>query len=142
MPFGNSVQVGKDKRDPRELVDFKKVYDQLLEPALKRAGCIPFRADEEFSAGDIRTDMFFELATADLVVAEISAMNANVFYELGVRNGLCSRGVFLIRGDWPWSRPFDVTPDRNFIYRGEFFCTNQPVPETEVDQLAKVLQQA
>ena len=31
--------------------------------------------------GDIRTDMFFELVTADIVIADVSAPNVNVFYE-------------------------------------------------------------
>jgi len=43
-----------------------------------------FRADQEEAAGDIRRDMFFELVTGDIVLADISILNANVFYELGV----------------------------------------------------------
>jgi hypothetical protein len=88
--------------------------------------------------------MFFELATADVVVAEISALNPNVFYELGVRNGLCPRGIFLVRGDWDWSRPFDIAPDRSFTYKGQYFVhgKGQPVPEGDVNQLAKMLRQS
>jgi len=143
MPFGSSVVVS-DGKDPQEIVDFGKVYEKLIEPALLSAGCEAFRADKEISAGDIRTDMFFELATADFVVAEISALNPNVFYELGVRNGLCPQGVFLIRGDWPWSRPFDIAPDRNFTYKSAYFQAgiNTAVPEEDVEQLANVLRQA
>jgi hypothetical protein len=85
---------------PALLVDFDVVYRRLIEPALRKAGCIPFRADQEPGAGDIRTDMFFELVTADAVVADISVLNANVFYELGVRHGVAPRGVFMIHGGW------------------------------------------
>ncbi len=138
------VNDGGESKDPTELVDFVKVYKNLIEPALNSAGCEAFRADKEVSAGDIRTDMFFELATADFVVAEISALNPNVFYELGVRNGLCKRGVFLIRGDWPWARPFDIAPDRNFTYKSALFKkdNNDAVPAKDVEELADVFRQA
>jgi hypothetical protein len=38
--------------------------------------------------GNIRLDMFQRLLTADLVIADISIQNANVYYELGVRHAL------------------------------------------------------
>ena len=66
-----------------------------------KAGCIPFRADQEAGAGDIRTDMYYELVTADVVVADISVLNPNVFYELGVRHGVAPRGVFMVHGGGP-----------------------------------------
>ena len=84
---------------------------------MREAGCEPFRADKEPGAGDIRTDMFFELVTADVVVADISILNPNVFYELGVRHGVAERGVFMIAAGWS-RRPFDVAPDRTFGYDG------------------------
>ena len=73
---------------------------ELLAPALVEADCEPFRADNQTSAGDIRTDMFFELVTADVVVADLSILNPNVYYELGIRDGVCPRGVFIIDGGW------------------------------------------
>jgi hypothetical protein len=63
-------------------VNFNEVYDLLISPALTKAGCVSFRADKEPGAGDIMTDMYFELVTADVIVADISILNPNVFYEL------------------------------------------------------------
>jgi hypothetical protein len=65
---------------------------------LESAGFDVFRADEELRAGDIRTDMFQELLLADLVVAELSIDNPNVWYELGVRHALRARGVIQLQG--------------------------------------------
>src|ERR1700756_3654633 len=64
-------------------VDFDAVYQELIKPALESAKLQPFRADDEPAAGDILKDMFAELVTADFVLADISILNANVFYELG-----------------------------------------------------------
>jgi tetratricopeptide (TPR) repeat protein len=117
MPFGL-------KEAAAVLVDFDQIYDHLIQPALTKAGCVPFRADKEPGAGDIRTDMYYELVTADVIVADISVLNANVFYELGVRHGVAPRGVFMIHGGWA-RRPFDVAPDRTFDYNGRLFLPDE-----------------
>jgi tetratricopeptide (TPR) repeat protein len=118
----------KDEQHADLVVDFDSVWEDLIKPALAAAGCEPFRADSELSAGDIRTDMFFELVTADLVVADLSIPNPNIYYELGVRDGVCARGVFIINGGWDIPRPFDVSQDRSFSYRGDLFQVGAPPP--------------
>ena len=66
-------------------------------------------------AGNIRTDMFEQLMRADLVIADISIHNANVYYELGIRHALRDRATILIRsrGD---DVPFDLRTDRYLEY--------------------------
>jgi tetratricopeptide (TPR) repeat protein len=126
MPFGAKEAraaveaTATTPASPAILVDFDAVYKSLIAPALQRAGCVPFRADQEEGAGDIRTDMFFELVTADAIVADISILNANVYYELGVRHGVAPRGVFMIHGGWG-KPPFDIASDRRFEYNGKLF---------------------
>jgi hypothetical protein len=126
MPFGRKeVQAATPAtaEGPQKsaiTVDFDEVYNLLIKPALIKAECVPFRADQEPGAGDIRTDMYFELVTADIVLADISILNPNVFYELGIRHGVRPRGVLMIHGGWT-RRPFDVAPDRTFPYDGKLF---------------------
>ena len=130
-------------------VDFDEIWALLIRPALQRARCRPYRADEEASAGDIRTDMFFELVTGEFVLADISTLNANVFYELGVRHGISPRGVLMVDGGWD-RRPFDVAPDRTFTYKGALFEAGvnraakswQGEVKQEVEKLAGRLQAA
>ena len=74
MPFG----VKKDAQGIE--IDFNRVYAELIKSALETAGLEVFRADEEERAGDIRTDMFQELLIADLVVADLTLDNTNVWY--------------------------------------------------------------
>jgi tetratricopeptide (TPR) repeat protein len=109
MPYG--VKPGHDGAP----VDFDRVYAELIRPALQAAGLAVFRADEETRAGDIRTDMFQELLVADLVVADLTLDNANVWYELGVRHALRARGVILVQGPRP-TQPFDTYTDRKLRY--------------------------
>src|SRR5205823_14015491 len=100
--------------------DFNGVYQLLFKPALATAGLQPFRADDEEAAGDILKDMFAELVTADFVLADISILNANVFYELGIRHTVGPRGVICVHAGWA-DRPFDVAPQRTFKYDGKLF---------------------
>ena len=109
MPFG--TKPGADGTP----IDFNRIYAELLRPALEEAGCEVFRADQEQRAGDIRTDMFQELLVADLVVADLTLDNPNVWYELGVRHALRARGVVLVQGPRATS-PFDIYTDRKLHY--------------------------
>ena len=104
MPFG-----------VKEGIDFNRVYGDYVKPALEAADFEVFRADEELQAGDIRTDMFQELLLADLVVADLSIDNPNVWYELGVRHALRMRGVIGVRCRRE-TMPFDVYSDRSLKY--------------------------
>lgn len=109
MPFG--TKPGHDGK----LIDFNRVYAEYIQPALEAAGLEVFRADEEQRAGDIRADMFQELLVADLVVADLTLDNPNVWYELGVRHALRARGVVLVQGPRP-NQPFDIYTDRKLRY--------------------------
>jgi tetratricopeptide (TPR) repeat protein len=118
MPFGSKPGPGGGA------IDFNRVLDDLLRPALEAAGCEVFRADEEMRAGDIRVDMFQELLVADLVLADLTLANANVWYELGVRHALRARGVVLAYGADPgWAadadgaKAFDTYTERKLRYR-------------------------
>jgi tetratricopeptide (TPR) repeat protein len=109
MPFG--TKPGADGQP----IDFNRVYREYIAPALEDAGLEPFRADREVRAGDIRTDMFQELLVADLVVADLSIDNPNVWYELGVRHALRARGVVLVSAGRV-TTAFDLYTDRKLRY--------------------------
>ena len=115
MPFG--TKLGADG----QTIDFNRVYAEYIRPALEAAGLEVFRADEEQRAGDIRSDMFQELLVADLVVADLTLDNPNVWYELGVRHALRARGVVLVQGPRA-NQPFDIYTDRKLLLaeRNEF----------------------
>ncbi|HEX9924269.1 MAG TPA: SLATT domain-containing protein, partial [Anaerolineae bacterium] len=109
MPFGRKQ--GPDGR----WIDFNSIYNNLIRPALEEAGFESFRADEESVSGDILTDMFQELLLADLVIADLSIDNANVFYELGVRHAMRKRGVIHIQSGRSYM-PFDIFNVRTIPY--------------------------
>lgn len=99
-------------------IDFDRVESELIIPALKAAGFSGGTTAEFIEQGNIRTDMFEQLLIADLIVADISIHNANVFYELGIRHAFRDRRSFLIKsiGD---DVPFDIKTDRYLPYDAE-----------------------
>ena len=96
-------------------VDFDKVDKELIQPALKQAGVNGSTTASIVEQGNIREDMFAQLLLADLVVADLSIHNANVFYELGIRHALRDQKTFLIRCSKD-EIPFDLKTDRYLTY--------------------------
>src|SRR5262245_15572501 len=103
-PFGT-------KRD----IDFEAVERDLIAPALSRLDITGRTTAEITRAGNIRADMFQLLLIADIVIADMSIHNANVFYELGVRHALRDKRTFLIRASVD-EVPFDLKTDRYLSY--------------------------
>lgn len=113
-------------------VDFDKVEELLIQPALRQIGVEGGTTAEIVEQGNIREDMFRLLVAADLVIADVSIHNANVFYELGVRHGLRPNATFMLRASID-EFPFDLRTDRYLSY-------DQTNPAARVDQLARALQ--
>jgi hypothetical protein len=128
MPFG--TKLGADG----QTIDFNRIYTEYIFPALTNAGLEAIRADEELRAGDIRTDMFQELLVADLVVADLTIDNPNVWYELGVRHALHARGVVLVSGGRV-TTAFDLYTDRKLRYT---LKNGAPDPATLQDEKSKL----
>jgi tetratricopeptide (TPR) repeat protein len=112
-------------------INFDAVEEKLIGPALDKLGVTGRTTGEIVGQGNIRTDMFQLLLTADLVVADLSIHNANVFYELGIRHALRDRHTFLLRSDVD-KYPFDLQTDRYFTY-------SKDAPEDSVDKLTEAL---
>jgi tetratricopeptide (TPR) repeat protein len=106
---------GQKKDGKGEEIDFDAVARDLIDPALTAVGAEGRETLDIVQSGNIRTDMFRRLLTADLVVADLSIHNANVFYELGIRHALRDHGTLMLRCDAD-SFPFDLQTDRYFTY--------------------------
>jgi hypothetical protein len=111
--FGTAFIVRPFK--PFDGIDFDAVERELIEPVLREAKIKGRTTQEIARAGNIRTDMFERLLLADVVIADISIHNANVYYELGIRHALRPRTTILIRARKD-EVPFDLKTDRYLEY--------------------------
>jgi len=126
MPFGQKKDEGG------RVIDFDRVYAEVIKPAVEAAELEPIRADNETVGGIIHKPMFERLMLCDYAVADLTTANANVFYELGVRHGIRPHTTVLIFGKGT-RLPFDVAPLRGLPYG----IDAQGAPETpDVDRKA------
>lgn len=110
MPFGS-----KPEPDGARVVDFDALYENCIRPAADEADVSVIRADEETLGGIIHRPMYERLLLAEIVVADLTFANANVFYELGVRHAARPRSTILIYAKVA-QLPFDVAPIRAIPY--------------------------
>lgn len=111
MPFGKKTAGGN------HTIDFDQVYKELIKPAVEAAGMEAIRADEEEAGGIIHKPMFERLVLCDYAIADLTAANANVFYELGVRHAAKARSTVLLFAEGHGRLPFDVAQLRALPYK-------------------------
>ena len=68
------------------VLNLDQTFSRLVQPACDRANINCFRAIDANLTGQIDSVMYRWIFQADLVIADLSTLNANVFYELGVRH--------------------------------------------------------
>ena len=90
-------------------------YATFYEPAIKKAGLTPVRADTDiFATGKIIDQIWTGLKCAKVLVAELTGRNPNVLYELGLAHAL-HKPVVLISSNEA-DVPFDVRHVRVIYY--------------------------
>jgi MAP3K TRAFs-binding domain len=114
MPYGRRLtQVEPSSNSPGE-IDFNALWDKAFAPTIKSLGYDPVRADQDTGALII-TQMLERIYFADLVLADMTIPNGNVYYEVGVRHAAKKTGCALLSADW--SKPlFDVAQMRTVRY--------------------------
>lgn len=121
MPYGRKpTQVEPGRGAPVE-IDFNALWDRAYVPAITALGYEPVRADQDTGAMII-TQMLERLYFADLVLADMTIPNGNVYYEIGIRHAARPTGCVLLAADWS-RQLFDVAQMRTVRY---------PLPEGDI----------
>jgi len=120
MPYGRKATQIDAGRGPAE-IDFNALWDNGYVPVIKELGYEPVRADQD-TGGLIISQMLERLYFADLVLADMTIPNGNVYYEVGIRHASKRTGCVLLAADWS-KQLFDVVQMRTVRY---------PLPEGDV----------
>jgi tetratricopeptide (TPR) repeat protein len=114
MPYGRkATQVEPSSNAPGD-IDFNALWDKAFAPTIQSLGYDPVRADQDTGALII-TQMVERLYFADLVLADMTIPNGNVYYEVGVRHAAKRTGCVLLAADWS-KQLFDVAQMRTIRY--------------------------
>jgi tetratricopeptide (TPR) repeat protein len=109
MPFG--IKPDSSGR----LIDFNCIYQTIFKPAIEATGLLPIRADEEQSHGFIHKLMYERLLLSEYAIADLTILNANVYYELGVRHAARPATTIMTMAGQA-GLPFDVAGLRALPY--------------------------
>ncbi len=113
-------------------VDFDALWEKALLPLIEQLGYQPVRADQDLG-GMIIKQMLERLYFSDLVLADLTLPNGNVYYEVGVRHAAKPDNCVLISADWS-RQLFDLNQIRQARY---------PLPEGRLtDEAAKAIRDA
>jgi len=83
MGYGTRPDLSSGKR-----INLDRVYQEIIRPVVTECEYECIRGDEVLDSGLIDESMYYGILESDLVVADISTLNPNAIYELGVRHGV------------------------------------------------------
>jgi tetratricopeptide (TPR) repeat protein len=110
MPFGKKPDQARTCT-----IDFDRIYERGIRPAVSRFPLDVIRADEERSGGVIHKPMFERLLLAEIAIVDVTTHNANVFYELGVRHAARPGSTIMVSAIGS-ALPFDIAMIRTVPY--------------------------
>ncbi len=96
---------------------FKHVLDHLFKPAIDAAGMEPIAPIVKGSE-IIHGEIIKNIETADLVLCDMSILNPNVFFELGIRTAL-NKSVAMVKDDVTGKIPFDTGIINHHTYNSD-----------------------
>jgi hypothetical protein len=106
--------IGEDGSETRKRAD--TIMEYIIVPAVKECGYEATRADQIAEPGMITSQVIQRIIDDEVVVADLTGRNPNVFYELAIRHAIRKPFIQIIReGE---QIPFDVSNTRT-IYVNE-----------------------
>lgn len=113
---------------------FLEIYEDIFIPAIRKAGYIPIRADEEKACNVIQCDIIQRIIESDMVLCDLSNRNPNVLYELGIRQAF-DKPVVLVQQE-NTERIFDISIIRTIDYDKNL---NQRKVKENIDVISKAI---
>jgi len=133
MPFGKRKDVSSGVE-----IDFDKIYEEAICPAVEKLNLDIIRGDEEHTGGIIMRSVFERLLLAEIVIADLTMQNPNVFYEVGVRHCARPRSTILMYAQTA-RLPFDVAMIRAVPYELENGVLSEKSAKSLTDSLTEKL---
>lgn len=116
-------------------LNLDKIYFEIIKPTAEECGYNCYRGDEIHDSGIIDISMYYGILDADLVIADISTLNPNAIYELGVRHGVRKRKTIVML-EQSNKFFFDLNHVRTITYKYPRFGG---IRQSEIDQTKNTL---
>lgn len=116
---------------------FDLIFEEVLRPAIEDVGLVPVRADQIYGNKRIMQDIWNNIKTARLILAELTGRNANVLYELGLAHSLGKQAVIIT--NTMEDVPFDLKDVRCIVYDKEHPTWGEHLRSNLVRTMSNVL---
>lgn len=93
---------------------YREVYERVYRPVAEDNGLACWRVDEVARPGSITRDIVEGIVEADVIVADLTGRNANVFYELGISHAVGNKTIMTAQAKE--DVPFDIASYRVIFY--------------------------
>lgn len=90
--------------------EFDGIYEDFIKVTLETAGYEVKRADDLIDQRSILKNIVCSIVRADLVIADLTTLNANVLYELGIAHTMQKPTVMIVQDTYKEEVPFDLRP--------------------------------
>jgi hypothetical protein len=131
--FGKKTSYANGKL---RVLDLDETYTLLIKPVFDSLGIPCYRAIDKNLSGSIDKLMLQEIKNADIVLTDISTLNANVMWELGVRHALKPRHTIMICEKEQISNiPFDI----NHFVVHQYTHSEEGIPYRDVERFKTYL---
>lgn len=95
-----------------------RIWQKIIKPTIKEEIGIEVKRADDLFGQDIMEDIWLEILTSQIVIADITDRNPNVFYELGIAHTLGKNVILLTQK--VEDIPFDLNRFRHIIYKDNF----------------------
>ncbi|WP_285945001.1 tetratricopeptide repeat protein [Thomasclavelia cocleata] len=132
--MGFNIKTGEDGKE----YNLNISYEEIIKPVLDKLNIDYIRADELMTSDLIDESMYKLLLSTDLVIADITTLNPNALYELGIRYALKPFSTIIICRNGT-NLPFDINHMRVFMYKhGGNYISYEEVKRM-IDVLTKII---
>lgn len=136
-PIFGPAEYEIDRRLAFVLMPFRdeltEIYNTLIKPTVEKEefGLVSRRADDIKSNQAIIQDIWKSICEARIVIADLTGLNPNVMYELGVAHTLGKETIIIYRKDEDIRFPFDLAHIRRIEYENTPVGGKELVSELE-----------
>lgn len=96
--------------------EYRPLYDGVVKPTVEECGMECLRADDIYSPRPILVTVMEQIGKAQLVIADLSGRNPNVFYEVGMAHTVKSNDQVMLISRSMEDVPFDLRHLRLIVY--------------------------
>jgi hypothetical protein len=118
--------------------EYEELFKDVILPVCDKMGLEAFRATQSYYPGLVIADIQRQIRESRVVIAEITPVNPNVYYEVGFADAIGKPVILIADGGKLQQLPFDVRAFRTLFYENTIGGKNR-VEKTLTEFLRNIM---